>query len=175
MSGTIRELGTLSLGAIVPGMAVAQASAALAVEAALGEIQAKLAGLLNVQAALLFPPLPTAALTGALQVVQALQLDLAIAAPSLQITGIASLIIELQAQILALQASLDLVLSFDLGAAGIVAYEYEGTTDTLGSSLSSVTSGGLPGGTGSDPCFALILATSVPSTWAALSKVLLTG
>ncbi len=170
MSGTVRELGEVTLGDVLPGLAVARAALQLTGGIALAEVQAKLAGLINVQAALTLPPLPGAAIIGAAQVLLALEANIGLAAPTLQLAGTVALVAQLN--LLLGQIRAQLALDFGLNIGGIAAYSYEGTADALGSSLASVTSAGLPGGGPSDQCYAVVLAASTPTARAAIRAAL---
>jgi hypothetical protein len=157
VSGTLSYLGSISIDGAIPSLKVS-------LLAQLPALQGQLAGLLNVSAAITIkPPSLTAAINGAVQVLAKLQA----APPSISFgaSAILALIAKLQAQI----AAINLQISLLTGSAGLFAYAYAGTVDSLGSSLSAATSGGFPGGSGLAACNALILATELPATWAALS------
>lgn len=163
MSGTLRSLGILSIAAVVPGLAQLKSLLDAAQALAKAELTAKLTGLLKVQAALTIPPPPTLTIAGAVKVAAQIALNPLIAAPSLQLTAVGSLIGEINLKLGGL-----LPIDLDLGAAGIAAYSYTGTIDSLGSSLGSATSGGLPGGTGADNGYAVIFVATSPAAIAAL-------
>ncbi len=168
MSGTATALGVVSVAVALPGMAELDALARSAQAAAKLEITGKLTGLASVSAALAVPPLPgvTAAAAGKLAV--QLALNPSIAAPSLQVSANAKIAGELNAQLGAL-----VMPDLGLGAAGIGAYRYEGTMDSLASSLGALTQGGLPGGTGADVAYAVLLVATTPAAIEALKKVLI--
>lgn len=77
----------------------------------------------------------------------------------------------------ALQAALDAVLVFDttFGRAGIHAWSIANTSSAIQGDASSALSAGVPGAAASDMSNGIIIATSVPSTWVALGKLLATG
>lgn len=62
-----------------------------------------------------------------------------------------------------------------LGKAGVFLYQYNGTTDTLGSSLQTSLASGLPGGAPGDHVDALCLIASTPAAWAAMQTVMKTA
>jgi hypothetical protein len=118
----------------------------------------------KVFAALTIKPPALAANIEAVQKVAA-HLALAVEGPTvtLQIAAITGLIAQLNVQIaaaLAFQAT--------LGTAGVQVFAYDGTAASLGSEVTSATGAGLAGGAPGDHVNALILATSIPATWAAM-------
>lgn len=63
-----------------------------------------------------------------------------------------------------------------VSAGGLHLYALDGIAGQLGAELATVTGGGLPGGAGpSAQAKALVIATELPTAWAALSSVLRTG
>lgn len=154
-------LGSLTVGAINPGLQTALGSA-------LPRLQAELA-VANTQVAQLnaHPPTIVASLATANALVatieQAIAVGVQVPSLSLQLAAATSLIAAVNVEIEAL--------GFDLGAAGIHAYTYTGTASGLGPALPT----SFPGGGPADPCNALVLATSIPASWAALAQVLKTS
>ena len=59
------------------------------------------------------------------------------------------------------------------GAAGIEAYEYEGTAAAFGSEVAAETAGGLPGGLPSDQVRAIVLVARYPDSFEALRTIIL--
>lgn len=177
MTGILTPLGVLSVAAAVPLVVTAQAQITAGVGPSLAELNAKVAGLLKVSAALQLPALPAAAIAAAAAAVASLTVTLSSGGAALQVAGVASTLASLQLQIGALellvQAAVDLG---TIGAAGgVAAWAYAGTTDTLGDAVKSATLNGLPGGSATDSVNALLLATSVSATWSAMGQVLKTG
>lgn len=168
MSGTTTPLGVVSVAAALPGMAELDALARAAQAAASLEITGKLTGLASVSAALAVPPLPGVTAAAAAKLAVQLALNPSIAAPSLQVAANVKIAADLNAQLGAL-----LMPDLGLGAAGIGAYKYEGTMDSLGSGFGGVTSGGLPGGSGSDVAYAILLVATAPAAIAALKSCLI--
>lgn len=167
MSGVLTTLGVMSASAAIPGLAELEAIANAAVAAATLQINGKLTGLASVSAALVVPPLPGVVAAAAAKLAVQLALNPSIAAPSLQVAANAKLAGELNAQLGAL-----VVPDLGLGAFGIAAYKYEGSVDTLGSGLGGATANGLPGGSGSDVCYAITLAATSAAAVAALKQLL---
>lgn len=154
-------LGSLTIGAAAPGVAAAM-------EAALPDLQARMAALAA------FAP-STGSFAANLQLANdiAASVQAAITAgltppsASAQFAAVASLVAELEAS---LSVALSLVEA--LGVAGIHAYRYTGQAGALGSQFQTELSGGFPGGSSSDATDGVLLATTVPAAFAALSKVL---
>jgi hypothetical protein len=166
MSGALRSLGSVSIGALVPAIGTAQAAIAGAIAPAVAELSAKLAGAISVQLAMTVPALPTVALAGAAQALASLRATVnSPQGASLQLGAAVAQIASLKAQIAGLQAQLSLAASLGSLAAtgGISAYSYDGTVDGLGPALTSELSGG-----GAAHANALVLVTSSPATWSAM-------
>lgn len=135
---------------------------------ALAELQPKLAGLLNVSAALTIgPPSLGLTITGAIQAVAALQASITGPTVTLQAAVVLDLIAALQAQIA-------LLLNFQalLGTAGIHAYVYDGTNSNFATVVNGALSSGFPGAPPANPANAVILATTSPVAWSALKEFL---
>jgi hypothetical protein len=161
-------IGALSVGNAVPSVAVA-------VEASLPNLQAQVTGLVAAQVDITANP-PTIA--GNLAIAQAIvaslqaQILLGVEVPTatLQLAAIASALADIAGQVALLGT-----FSAALGTVGLHAYHYNGPVNGLGSALATELAGGLPGGSPADASDALIIATSVPAAWAALSVVLTTS
>jgi hypothetical protein len=168
MSGAVTPLGIVSVGAALPGMAELEDLAAAAQALARAELQGSLDGAVNVTAALTIPDPPGLEVIAAAQVAAQLAADVSISAPTLQIAGNAALVATLE---LALQG---LTLpDFGLGAAGVAAYKFEGTIDSLAPGLGAHTNDGLPGGSGADVGYAVVLVATAPAAVAALKRLLI--
>lgn len=167
MSGVLTPHGVVSVGVAIPGMTELLDLLTAAQNAAKFQILGKLAGLASVSAALAVPPLPGVTAAAAAKLAAQLALNPSIAAPSLQVSANAKVVAELQAELGGLVPP-----PFDLGASGVAAYTYQGTIDSLGSSVSAATSGGLPGGTGADVGYAVVLVATTPAAIEALRKLL---
>lgn len=161
---TLAYLGSVSIGATIPGV-----EAALAV--GLTDLEARISALLA------FSPAQidfSAQLTVALQIVESIQASIALGLtpPSLavQIALVAALLGALEAQL-----QIVLALKNLMATAGIDAYSYDGAVNGLGAALTSALAAGLPsGGTGATHCNALVLITSVAATWTAMGGVFIT-
>lgn len=172
MSGQITEQGSLSLAQVCPFLGLSATAINVSAGAAISEVGAKVTGLLNVVTALSLPQVPALAIAGAGQALLALEATVAVPEP-VQLTAVLAALAELQASLVNLQAQLAFGVSLgELGSApGIAGYTYSGTTDSLGPELGAHTSQGLPGGGPNDQCNAIILATTIPATWAAMAQV----
>lgn len=168
MSGTATALGVVSASVALPGMAELDALARSAQAAATLELTGKLAGTASVSAALAVPPLPGVTATAAAKLAVQLALNPSVAAPSLQVAANVQLTAELNAQLEAL-----VMPDLGLGAAGIGAYKYEGSMDSLGPELGGLTNGGLPGGSGADLAYGVLLVATTPAAIEALRKLLI--
>lgn len=157
---SLTYLGSLTVGVINPGLLLALASALPRIQAALDGAAAAIASL-NVT-----PPTIAASLSLAQTLAADIQAAIALG------VEVPSLSVQVNA-LLALQAALNIelgALGFDLGAAGIHAYAYDGLANGLGPALPA----SFPGGSELDHVNALVLATSVPASWVALAAVLKT-
>lgn len=161
MSNVLTFVGSVSIGATIPGV-----GAALAVS--LADLQAR------VDALLTWSPGEisfAAQLQLAEQLVLQLQSDisLAIVPPSIaaQIAIVAGLLAALRAQL-----EIILVLQGLMLTAGVDAYAYDGTAAGMGATITTALAAGLPsGGTGATHCNALLLVTQFGPTWAAMGSV----
>jgi hypothetical protein len=170
----IDYVGELSIGQAVPGAAAAAVAGAAGINAALPDILARL------EALAAFAPQPvsfTAQLALAQQMVTSIQLSIALGIPvpsiGAQIAAVTALIAELLAAVAAVNAQLVIVTDFQalLIAAGVHVYAYAGQVGALGGEFATELAGGVPGGSPTDASNALVLITSVPATWAAMSSV----
>lgn len=172
---TVDYVGSLSIGDAVPGAASAAVAGVAGINGALPDITARIAALLA------FTPTPvsfSAQLALAQQTVVSIQAAIAggFSPPdiSAQIAAVAAELAALQASALAVQAQLAIVVAFQglLTSAGVHAYAYNGQAGNLGSEFSAELAGGLPGGSGpTEAINALVLATNIGATWAAMSSV----
>lgn len=163
MSGTINQLGNVSLSSALPTTAEAFAS----VE---GNLNAEIAAAGNMSISLDLGA-PDLALATAIGVDFSAAVVASVTEPywGLQVDANLDLIASLNAQLSALAGILAA-----LGTAGIYLYQYSGTADSLGTSIQSVVGSGLPGGAPTDHVDALCLVASTPAAWAAMQTVLKT-
>lgn len=154
----IRHIASASVGSIVPQFAGILA-------AAQARLQNELAARLRASGSVVVTMPTASAAAKILAQVQAM-----VRGPSVRfnLTAQAALIASLRAQI-----SLYARLILALGAAGVDVYEYDGTAAAFGGEVAGETARGLPGGLPSDHMNALVLATRIPATWAALLEVLI--
>jgi hypothetical protein len=161
-------LGSLSVGGVAPSVQVA-------VDASLPNLLAQQTGLLAAQADLTaHPPTIAGNLAIAQQIVASLQAQIALGVEvpglGLQLASIAAALGAIAGQITALSNFADA-----LAAVGLHSYHYAGPVNGLGPALAAELAGGLPGGGPVDASDALIIATSVPAAWSALSVILKTS
>ena len=154
-------LGSLSLGDVIPGLGVCLASA-------LPRIQAQLAAAIAASAQLtITPPTIAANISLCANLLAQLQaqaaLGIQVPSATLQLNALATLIAALNIELGAL--------AFDLSAPGIHAYAYAGESQGLKNELPA----SFPGSAPISACNALVLATTVGATWAALGLALKTG
>jgi hypothetical protein len=162
MAGNLTYLGQYTVGGCIP------ASGAL-YAAIVAELQARLTAALALQAGLtLTPPTLVAQIeiVGQLLVALKAALELGLPGVDFQVSACAELIADLEARIA-------LLLGFPLGVAGVEAYIYDGDAGSFGPAVAGTVGTGLPNGRASDHVNALVLATSIPATWAALGEVFL--
>lgn len=160
-------IGQLSVGQCVP-------TTASLVAQAMVELNAKIAGILAIQASLtITPPSLGLQLTAALNLVAALEaqiaLGLTLELPAIQVdlTVMLSVLADLNASLAAL-----LALSLALGTAGVYVIKQSGASRTYGTEMQAVVSSIAP--PGNNVQSVTFLATE-PAVFAALGKVLLTG
>lgn len=175
---TTTYVGGMSIGAALPGAATVAASGEAGINAALPDIQARLAALAQ------FKPQPinlAAQLSLAKNTLAGVEAAIAfgITPPdiSAQLAIVAAQIADLEAAIVSINADLQAVIDFIalLAEAGLHVYRYEGQVDDLGGELSTELSGGLPGGSPTDQCDALVLVTSTSATWDAMTQIFKTA
>jgi hypothetical protein len=152
---TYALIGELTLGACVPIALEAQAAVVPALEA-------KIAGLLDIQAALtVTPPTIAGQLAAAIEMVA--NLDASPPSASIDLAGVAALLAEARASL-----SAWIAIGLSLGTPGLYAYTYEGTAGGL-------IPGGIPkGGTGAH-VNAVIFIASDGGTWTAMQSCFATG
>jgi hypothetical protein len=159
MSGTLTHLGSLTIGECLPTFFGVYAGV-------LANLQSKLAGLLRLQAKLaITPPSLGARIDLAVRILAALRASLTLNLPGIdfKVAAVAKLIAAIEVELAVLVG-----IEVALGSAGVHAYSYDGDVASLGPSFTSL---GIPGARASDHCNALILATTVPGTWAAMAEV----
>lgn len=156
----ITHVGELTLGAALPG-------ASGAIQAALPDLQNRIAAMAS------FAPTTgsfAASLAAANATVQAIQsaISLGITLPDMDAQFALAL-----AEIAALQAALGVALAFSeaLLAGGVHVYHYHGESGDMGGEFATELSGGLPGGAPTDDTHAIVLATTSPAAWSAMSSV----
>lgn len=165
MTDVLTPLGSLSIGACIPG-------AVAAINLALPDLQAQVTALLafapaaiNFQADLVLATQITASISAGIAA--------GISPPSFaaQIAIVASILGVLQARLSAILAITGL-----FAQAGVFAYAYDGRADGLGPTLAAELAGGFPGGTGAaEHTNALVLATTTGATWTAMQTVFKTS
>jgi hypothetical protein len=167
-------IGSFDLGSCVPMALTAQAGISASVNLVLPEIQAKLAGALEVQAFLaLNPPSLTADLEAAVALVAQLEALITLGLPSaaLDLSAMLALIAELQVSIGSLTAQLSFALSFGvlLGTPGVYLVRHSGP-------IGDVFPGGLPGGAGpSQPVEGIGIFATDAGAWTAIQAVFRTA
>lgn len=168
-------LGELSLRSAMPAVSVAFAAGIGGIQAALPDIEARLTALLA------FSPQPVdfaANIALAQSIVVSIQsaLALGISPPdiSAQIAIVEALVEALAAVVDSINTQLNVVIGTDalLDAAGVFLYAWDGQAGDLGTAVDTALSSGFPGGTGpTQDSNALVLATTTPSTWTAMSSL----
>jgi hypothetical protein len=171
-------LGSLTLGACVPTALTASGQLILALNLALPQLQAKLAGLLKISMALTIkiPSLDAliAALTNVVVQITAL-LNSPPPSIGLSLSVVAALIAQIQLDLGGIQGQLALALALQLvlGTPGIEAYKYEGIAGNFTSEMASEFTSGLRIGGGPYlPIYAITLVATDGGAIAAMQKVL---
>jgi hypothetical protein len=163
----ITRLGEMSLSDVLPLLREMQAALASAQGIAISQLEAQLAGIGNVLAAItVAPPALGATITAALETVA--QLQAAVSGPT--VTLQANALLALQAQ---LEAQLEaLTISIAIPDANVSAYLYTGAKSSIGAELQAAIDADLPG---SGTTYALILATTSQPAWVAVGEVFRTS
>jgi hypothetical protein len=177
---TANRVGELTIGGCVPLALAAKAQLDLALGVELPSLQARLAGLLALQARLsLTPPSLAASLDLALKLVAALQASIALGLPgiSFQLQAAAALIAQIELDLGKLQGSAAFAASLGLllGAPGVFAYVYHGQVGHVGSELQTEINAAPPGGSPIAQADALLLLTAMPATWTSMEAVFKTA
>lgn len=162
---TITKIGELTLAQVVPLLATFSDALTFAQGIAVGELEAKLAGLGNVLAAItVAPPALGATIEAAIGTVASLQAAVGGPTVTLQATAIAALIADLNASLATLTASVS------IPSATVSAYVYDGPSANIGAELQAAMSS-LPGSGPGDHANALILATTSSAAWTTMGRV----
>lgn len=162
----ITPLGELSLSAAVPLLAAFNASLQVTIGVALPDLEAKLAGLGNILAAItVAPPELAATIDAAIATVASLQAAISGPTVTLEAAAIVALIAELNVSLGAITAAAGL----EIPSANLSAYVYEGPTSQLGAELQTAINATLPGAPGQT--FALIFVTTSAAAWASAGAV----
>lgn len=171
----ITPVGELTLGETIPGAVAVGVAGAAGINLALPNIQETLDALLA------FSPAPVdfnAQLNLALQTVASIQAGISagLTPPDIaaQIAIIAAQIAALAANVGTINAQLTIITDFQslLSAAGIFVYAYAGDVGDFGTELQAEIGAGIPPSVDpGDNCNGLVLLTTVPATWAAMSEV----
>lgn len=164
---TVTLVGELTVQGAVPLLAAFSAGFAGATGFAIPELNAKLLGLNNVLTAItVAPPALGATITAALATVASLQAAIGGPTVTLQGPAIAAEIAALTVQLNALLAAQSALV---IPSAAMSVYAFDGSSLSIGAELQSAIDATLPGAGGH--ANALILATTSPGAWAAMSTV----
>lgn len=160
---TVRVIGEMSIARAIPLLATYDAGLSLAVGLALPEIEAQIAALVSISAALTVqPPSLAATAAGVASVAASISADPGAIVVTGQVAAIASALAGLRASLASLQAAA----AVSIPSATVSLYAYEGPTSAMGAELGSAVSATLPG-TGT--ARALCMATTSSAAWAALA------
>jgi len=171
---TARYLGSVTVGSALPGGVQLAAAGSAAIGASLPALNEQLAALVA------YVPAPidfTAQLSALKAMITAVETSIALGLPapsvSVQVAEIGKLIAGLKGQIANVSAQLAVIsqLQAAFGAAGVHVAAFEGPAGAMAAELGAVL-GGAPGLGAGDKAHAVLLATTVPATWAALSAMI---
>lgn len=168
---SLKYLGTVSVGTMIPIFATLSASLSSAVGFFAGE-SASLQ--LATQLKTTTPDLTslTAGLNAALNAVSSISVPTLSASIDAGISARASLLAGISAGMV---AAVNLIESVIL-TSGIMLYAYDGTVSGFTSDLSTSIGSGLPDGTGaSGQCYAVVILTSSAATWTTLQRIFKTS
>jgi hypothetical protein len=159
MSGNLTYLGGMTVGDCVPAF--------LGIYGAiLGQLEARLDGLFKLQGYLaIHKPSLQGNLEAAAKLLASLRLAVAANLPGIdfKVSAVAAAIAKIEADIgafVALQAA--------MGSAGVHAYAYDGDEGSFGPCVTNLP---IPGAAPSDHMNAIVLATTIPATWAAMGRI----
>lgn len=167
---TVVSLGALTVGQAIPGVELAVSAGIAGVNGALPDITSRAAALAA------FQPTPVsfaASLAVGQAAVASVQASIAAGLPvpsiDAQIALVGAQVAALRAQIAAVQVQLDqlVALQSPLLREGVTAWAYEGAGTSLGDELGTA----VTVAHGTAQVRALLLVTTTPETWAALSAV----
>jgi|WetSurMetagenome_2_1015567.scaffolds.fasta_scaffold67380_2 hypothetical protein len=176
---SLEYVGSVSLGQCVPTALTAWAQLTAALNLALPQLQAKLAGLLRVQAALSIRiPSLDALIKAVTNVVVQLQALLAAPLPSvgLSLEATAALVAQITVDLGNITAQLGFAaqLALVLGTPGIEAYIFDGTAGEFPAAVTPEFASGLRIGGGPNlPIYAVLLVATDGGAKAAMQKVLI--
>ncbi len=174
---TAYYLGGFTVGECLPIAVTAKAGIDASVRIVLPSLEAKLAGALEVQAAItVSPPTLAVQLQAAIDLAAELQasIDLGLPGISVDLAAMASIIAEIQVELGSIQAqvALSASLGVTLGGAGVHLISQEGTLGSFGSDVGTA-AGSI--GASSTPCNAVCLVATTPEAWAAISAAVKTS
>jgi hypothetical protein len=171
---TARYLGSVTVGGALPGGVQLAAAGSAGINVALPSLHEQLAALVAYVPA----PIDFGAQLAALKaMIQAVEASIALGLPSpsvaVQVAKIGELIAGLRGQIAAVSAHLELItrLRAAFGAAGVHLIAFDGQAGAMAAELGAEL-GSAPGLAPGDDAHAVLLATTVPATWLALSALL---
>lgn len=171
---SVDYLGSLTIGAAVPGAFDASVAGEAGINAALPDISARLAALASFSPQLIDFSVSIGIATDIIANLNA-AITAGITPPDFtaQIAIVAAIVADLEAVVLDIDAKLTIVVDFLslLATAGVHAYAYSGQADALGGEFTTELAGGFPGGAGTDSCNALLLATTDGATWTVMGSV----
>lgn len=156
-------VGELTIGDLLPGIAIPFIQA-------VGDLQARLDACIAAMAQITVGmPSLSLQIQLALDIIANLQAAIAVGITPPTVSVQISVMVALIAQ---LEAELAIMLGIPFSTAGVHVYAYDGTVGAFGGEVTTALSAGVPGGAGpGQHCDAIVLATVIPTTWAALSLV----
>lgn len=161
MADELTYIGSVTVGASIPG-------ALAAIALAIPDLQARIDALVAFSPAAINLSADLAVAVGMVANITA-AISLGITPPSIsaQIAIVLGLLADLQARLAAIAAFSGLCAS-----AGVHAYKYDGTAAGIGATLTTELASGYPGGSGpSEHSNAIVLATTSGATWSAMVGV----
>jgi hypothetical protein len=167
------DLGSLSVGGIVPAAVSASAAIKIACGIAAPNVSAQISAMVGFTPKLAFSFADQ--LSVALQIVNDLQIAIAVGLPALSLSAQVSLGVSvsatLNANLTLIQAQLDVSLALDLelAAAGVRLLTYAGAQNAMGSALTTAL------GSDATAVNGLVLVATSPAAWAAMQTVFKTS
>jgi hypothetical protein len=172
---TVTYLGSVSVGGAVPGADIAVSAGVAGITVSLPNLEAHIAALQAFKPVSVdFVVQKQMAIDVLASVQQSITLGLPVPSIQFQIDLVLAQVDAYLALLNAINAQLKILtdLSLPLMEAGVHVYAYDGPVNQLGSQMGGALAGGVPGGSGgTQHGNAVVMLTTIPTTWAAMGEI----